>query len=156
MNLSSRLEKLKQKRAAHHEASTPGSLSMPLAPSTMILVALALVLAGLSALAVYESFVWTKVPPELVGLWEIDEGPRKRGTFEFAREGTMEVHLTSNKKHVSHKTRVAVKDRTMTFAAQGFLAPENSPSECTIRELTADTLVLELERGDVLELVRVE
>jgi uncharacterized protein (TIGR03066 family) len=129
---------------------------MPIAPSTMILLALAVVLAGVSTLAVYEFFVWTKVPPELVGLWEVEEGPQKRGTFEFSRDGTMEVHFTNNKKHVSHKTRVSVKDRTLSIAARGFLGQENGTSECAIRELTADTLVLELERGDVLKLVRVE
>jgi hypothetical protein len=155
MKLSSRLEKLKQKRAVHDGASSPETKRALLAPSSWILLGLALVLAGVSTVAVYEFFVWTKVPPELVGLWEVEDGPQKRGTFEFFRDGTMEVHLMANKKHVTHKTRVTVKDRTLSIAGQGLFA-RDSTSECAIRELTAATLILELERGDVLKMVRVE
>jgi hypothetical protein len=156
MNVSSRLEKLMQKRAAQNRVAKADGPRAMLAPATWVLLGLSSLLAGVSTLAVCEFFVWTRVPPELVGLWEVDEGPQKRGTFEFLRDGTMEVQVTANKKHVTHKTPVTVKDRKMSIAGQGLFARADAPSECTIRELTADTLVLELERGDILKLVRVE
>src|SRR5579859_1384560 len=135
MNLSSRLEKLKQKRAAQDRAAPKAAGGRrSLAPSTWVLLGLGLALAGVSTLAVYEFFVWTHVPPELVGLWEVDEGPQKRGTFEFFRDGTMEVHLTANKKHVAHKARVTVKDRTLSIAGQRWLG-RAAASDCAIREL---------------------
>ena len=81
MKLSSRLAKLK-----HHKVATasarPGQQAAPwITPAAWLLVGLCLVLAGLGTLAVFEFFVWNKVPPELVGFWEVAEGPQKGGTL---------------------------------------------------------------------------
>jgi hypothetical protein len=161
MKLSSKLEKLKQrlqrrkKQAAKEAGHTAGRPALP-AASTWVLLGLCLLLAGLGTLAVFEFFVWTRVPPELVGLWEVEEGPQKGGTFEFFRDGTMEVHLQAKKRTVGYKMRVAVRDKTLVITPKGSQSPENTPAESIIRELTADTLILELEKGDVLKLVRIE
>jgi hypothetical protein len=157
MKLFAKLAKLKQQRKSNRAGPKPGSHERKrLAPSTWVLVALCLVLAGLGTLAVFEFFVWNKIPPELVGMWEVQEGPQKYGTFEFSRNGTMDVRLKTNKRDVTHKTRVAVRDRTLLMTAKDPQTREDKTSASIIRELTADTLILELERGDVLRMVRVE
>src|SRR5262245_12365588 len=96
----------KRKKSAKDAGTHPAAKSAPLAPSTWILLGLVLVLAGVGTLAWYEHFVWNKVPPELVGLWEVNEGPQQGGTFEFLRDGTMAVNLGSKKQRVTHKAPV--------------------------------------------------
>jgi hypothetical protein len=155
MKLTSRLEKLKQQKS-----STSSDWDISKRPtvwfstSTWVLLGLCLALGGLGALAVLDSLI--KIPPELVGYWEVQEGPQKGGTFEFFRNGTMEVHLQSKKKLVTHKAHVTVRDKALVMANKDPLTREETRSESIIRELTADTLILELEKGDVLKMVRIE
>ncbi len=157
MNLSTRLRQLKKhKEAQNVEAGHSASAGGWLSTSTWILVGLFPVLAGLGILTVFEFTLWNKIPPALVGLWEVEEGPQKDGTFEFFRNGTMEVHLQDKKKEVTHKTQVRVRDRTLVMTKKDFFTREEKTNESLIRELTADTLILELEKGDVLKMVRIE
>jgi hypothetical protein len=120
------------------------------------LLGLCLVVAGLGTLAVFEFFVWNKVPPELVGYWEVTEGPQKGGTFEFFREGRMEVRLKSKKRTVTHKAPIVVRGKTLVEIARQPLTGDETASQSIIHELTAQTLILESERGDVLSMVRIE
>jgi hypothetical protein len=160
MKLSSKLQKLKQelkqKKALQDAASRLDGPGAFFAPSTWILLGLLVVLGGLGTWAGFEVFAWNKVPAGLVGLWEVEEGPQKGGTFEFFRDGTMEVHLKSKKGTVTHKTQVSVRDKTLVIVAQGLQGHEELTRDCIIRELTAETLILELEQGDVLKFVRIE
>src|SRR5262245_57139713 len=156
MKLSEKLQHLKQERAAKQAGAKSGGVSGMFAASTWVLLGLILLLGGVATLAYLEFFVWNKIPPALAGLWEVEEGPRKGGTFEFFRKGVMEVHLKDRKKAVTHKTRVAVRDKTLLITAQDPKTGDETTNEGTIRELTADTLILELERGDVLRMVRVD
>src|SRR5262249_25700475 len=120
MKLSLRLDRWRRKKAAHDAAPTPAAGSILPAPSTLVLLGLALALAGVATLFAFERFIWTKVPPELVGLWEVNEGPQKGGTFEFFRDGVMEVNLVAaKKKRITHKTPVVVNDKTIQIAASG-------------------------------------
>jgi hypothetical protein len=154
MKLSARLAKLRKRKEPHAAAADGAAFGV--SASAWVLLGLCLVLVGVGTLAYYEFFVWTKVPPELLGLWEIDDGPQKGGTFEFFRDGTMEVYLRAKKKAVTHKTQVTVRDKTLSMTTQNPLFGGEAANECMIRELTAETLILELERGDVLKMVRIE
>jgi hypothetical protein len=161
MNLDSKLEqirhKLKQKKSTEQGGEKSDRLSSRLfAPSSLVLIGLFLVLAAVSALAVRDFLVWNKLPQEMIGLWEVGEGSMKGGTFEFMPNGTMEVQVYNKKKHITHKTRVVVRDKTLFITARDPLALQAVTSESIIRELTADTLILELEKGEVLKMVRVD
>ncbi|MBI3407237.1 MAG: hypothetical protein HY040_02635 [Planctomycetes bacterium] len=157
MKLSSRLERLKQdkqsKQAGHKSGLHERGM---LSPATWLLLTLCLVLAGVGTLAVYEFFIWNKVPPELVGFWEVEEGPQKGASFEFFRKGEMEIHMKNKKKDISHKTRVVVKDKTILSTSKNPQTRVEKTSPIMIRELTADSLILEFEGGEVLNLVRLE
>jgi hypothetical protein len=154
MNLASRLEKLKQRKLSRRSQADNGAGATAwLSSSTWVLLGLCLALGGVGALAVSDYLV--KVPRELVGLWEVEEGPQKGATFEFFRNGAMEVVMRGKKGEVAHKTRVAVRDKTLRVTAKGTQATEDNTGESIIRELTADTLILE-EKGNVLKMVRIE
>ena len=118
-------------------------------------LALGLLVVGAGTLAVFEFFVWTKVPPALVGLWEINEGPPKGSTFEFSRRGEMEFIPNGGERN-PFKARVVVRDKTLVMIEKDRRTEKEVSTKSTIRELTANTLILELENGDVLRMVRLE
>jgi hypothetical protein len=156
MKLSYKLQRLKRQKSSMQAAPKSERAGRWFAPSTWVLLGLCVILAAVATLALFDFVVGTKIPPELVGLWEVQEGPQQGGTFEFFRSGTMEVHLVSKKREVTHKTRVAVKDKTLMMFTKDPLRRQATSNESIIRELTADTLILELEKGDVLRMVRIE
>jgi hypothetical protein len=156
MKLSDKLQILKHKKASDGTGPQPQRTKIPIATSTWVLVGLILILGGVGTLFVYEFFIWTKVPPALVGLWEINEGPTKGGTFEFFRNGTMEVLVPTKKREVNYTGRIIVRDKTLVEIARDPRTGEKATRKSLIRELTATTLILELENGDVLKLVRLE
>jgi hypothetical protein len=156
MKLSARLAKLRQRKHASASGKANEVPSSALAASTCVLIALALLLACVGTLSALEFFVWNKIPPELVGVWEFSDGPQKHGTFEFSRNGTMELRTYNKKKPLTTKAAASVRDKTLFITEKATLGREQTTTEAIIRELTADTLILELEKGEVLKMVRVE
>ncbi|HMF16209.1 MAG TPA: hypothetical protein VKE98_03340 [Gemmataceae bacterium] len=152
MKLSDKLQILKHKKTPDGTGPQPQCARNPIATSTWVLVGLILILGGVGTLFVFEFFVWTRVPPALVGVWEINEGPPKGTTFDFDRNGDMEL-IPNFGNGKSRKARVIVRDKTLVMSEPDRTGKELK-IEYTIRELTADTLILELENGDVLKMVR--
>src|SRR5262249_1598409 len=87
MNLSSKLalrKHLKQGQQRLQEGPRPGSRQGgPLSLPRWAWLALGLLLAGGGTLAVFEFFIWNKLPPGLAGKWVVQGGPMSGGTFEF-------------------------------------------------------------------------
>jgi len=156
MKLSAKLAKLRQRKRASASGKPSEAPSSALAASTWVLIALALLLACVGTLTALEFFVWNKIPPGLVGVWEFSDGPQKHGTFEFSRNGTMELRTYNKKKPLTTKALVTVRDKTLFITEKALLTREETTTEGIIRELTADTLILELQKGEVLRMVRVE
>jgi hypothetical protein len=117
-------------------------------------LAVGLLLAGSSTLAVFEFFIWNKVPPELVGTWDVEEGPLSGGTFAFSRNGNLQMHFKKQGKDIALRGRVAVEDRTLFTTTQNALAGHEETTTSVIRELTARSLIIELDSGDVLKMGR--
>jgi hypothetical protein len=153
MKLSSKLARLKLQKAKE-TASVPSEARTKGAVRNWIALIVCLLFAAGGTWAVLEIFVWHKLPPALVGAWEVQGGPMQGGTFEFLGDGTLTIR-TNHGPDV--KARAAVDGKTLATtitAAQnpGMLRDETRKS--TIRELTPNSLVLELERGDVLKMAR--
>ena len=75
--------------------SNKGKAGESLLPRWAVL-ALCLLLAGSGtyAFCVYGVyFIWPKLPPELVGKWEVTEGKHRGDVFEFSRNGNLEAHF---------------------------------------------------------------
>ena len=153
MKLSDKLQILKHKKTSDGTGPEPQRAENPIATSTWVLVGLILILGGVGTLFVFEFFIWTRVPPALVGVWEISEGPGKGTTFDFDRNGDIEF-IPNFRNGKSRKARVAVRDKTLVMIEPHPRTGKELKIEYTIRELTADTLILELKNGDVLRMVR--
>jgi uncharacterized protein (TIGR03066 family) len=110
--------------------------------------------AGGGTLAVFQFFIWNKVPPELVGQWDVEGGPLAGGTFDFSRNGNLEMRFKKQGKEISLKGRVSVADKTLLTTTQNLQTGHEETTTSTIRELTARTLIFELDSGDVLKMGR--
>jgi hypothetical protein len=71
--------------------------------------------------------------------------------FEFTRSGTLQVRVNNQKQNPS---RVSVEDRTMFTTMVNASTLREETRKCTIRELTAESLVLEFEDGKEMKLTR--
>ena len=156
MKLSDKLQILKHKKAPGETGPAPERTGIGIAPSTWVLLGLFLILGGVGTLFVFEFFIWTKVPPALVGYWEVNEGPQKGGSYDFFRNGTAEVLVKTRKGEVTYKAQVVVRHKTLVETVKDRETGERATRKSIIRELTADSLILELEKGNVLKMVRIE
>jgi uncharacterized protein (TIGR03066 family) len=157
MKLSSQLAQLRQERKARQAAARPvrpqgGNVSR----WRWALIAGGLLLAGGGTWAVLENFVWLKVPAALVGTWEVSEGAMARGTFAFARDGTVAIHADAGGTDYIVTGRATVDGKTLSMTSRDTRTRREQTRTSTIHELTATTLVLELENGQVLRMVRRE
>jgi hypothetical protein len=152
MKLLERLAKLKQRKQKLHAEPKPGQ-SKGLSVWHWLFLAYCLALAGGVTLAVYEFFIWP-VPPELAGKWDVAEGAQFGGYFRFYRNGTLEILRSNNGKEVFRKARVVVDDKSLLTTATNPKTRLEETNKSTILELTADTLILEFEKGDILKMTR--
>jgi uncharacterized protein (TIGR03066 family) len=119
------------------------------------LLALGLVvLAGGGTLGFLHFFVWNKVPAALVGQWEVTEGPMAGGTFAFSRDGTLAIHAGAQGKDLTVNAQAVVEGKILLTISQDPQTGQEQTRTSTIRELTPTTLVLELEKGQVLRMAR--
>jgi hypothetical protein len=118
------------------------------------LVAVGLLVAGGGTWAVLEFVVWNRLPAELVGTWEVQEGPMSGGTFRFSRDGTLQVRARDDAMDFNLKGSVVMIDRVLRTTTYDSLTGRDKTSRSTIRELTRTSLVLELENGELLKMAR--
>jgi hypothetical protein len=155
MKLSARLTLLKKRKLAQAPQARPGQpTARRPGPCGWAWLVLGLAVAATSTLAVFELVIWNKVPPALVGTWEVDEGPQYGGTFVFSRTGDLVVHLKDKQTDYTIRSRAVVQGKTLRTTTQDGQSHRQETHVSTILELTADSLVLEFENGDVLRLVR--
>lgn len=155
MKQHSRLAKLKQQKQRKPATPGPHPQRGRAGWPRWVWVALALlVLAGAGTWAVLEFVVWNKVPPELVGTWEVQGGPMSGGTFAFSRDGTLKIRHRGQETDSAMNARVAVEDKTLLTTTKHPQTGQEDTRRSTIRELTAQSLVIELEKGEVLKMVR--
>jgi hypothetical protein len=158
MKLSTRLEKLKRQKQTHQpKRPQPKPVRREGRKWTRWhwgLLALWLLLAAGGTWAVMELVVWNKLPPELVGRWQVKEGPMAGGAFHFFRYGTLEILGVNQGRYYTLKGRVAVEGKNLLTTTQNPRSQQDETRKSVIQELTANTLILELESGEVLKLAR--
>jgi hypothetical protein len=155
MKLSTQLIKRKRRQEAKKVAASPGGRADgPFAWSRWTWVVLCLILAGGGTWAVVHFFTWHKLPAGLIGTWEVHEGPMKGGTFQFSGNGTLAIHSSNQGTDYTLKGRVAVQDKILLTTTQNPSSRRDETSKSIIRELTANSLILELEKGAILKMAR--
>lgn len=155
MKLNKQLAALKKQTGIKAGAPKPSSTSStPLPIRRWAILGLLLLVAGAGTWAVFEFFIWSTVPPELVGKWVVTEGPDEGGTIDFYRNGTMVAVVNLGGKKGIVDARVRVEGKKIYATVRHQQTGEEGTRIQTIKVLQADRLVLEDEKGNSINLER--
>jgi hypothetical protein len=107
--------------------------------------------------AVFE-LVWSPLPSELVGRWEVSEGPQRGSIFEFFRRGVLEAHLNNPRTGMMEvmEATVALADKKLLVTTRNPHTQKDETRSCLIKELTERTLIVEFENGEVFKMTRAQ
>jgi hypothetical protein len=159
MNLSKRARtKLAKRAQSQPKGSPPRSASAakrPLLPRWAVIL-LCLVFAGGGTWAVAEFVVFSKLPPELVGKWVVQEGEQEGATFDFYRSGSMVGRINLRGREALIKARVRVEDGNLFSTTRNPNTGADETRTQRIVTLNAVSLVLQDDRGQVLRMQRAE
>jgi hypothetical protein len=154
MKLSSHLAQLKRQKQALQPASAARAQGGKVRLRRWALLALGVVLAAGGTWAVLKFFVWTELPPALVGTWEVTDGPMAGGTFTFSSDGTLAIRAGGPGANLSVNAQVVVEGKIMLTTSQDPKTGQEQTRTSIIRELSPTSFVLELEKGQVLRMAR--
>jgi hypothetical protein len=125
-------------------------------PPRWALLVLCMVLAGGGTWALFEFVIWNTMPSELVGRWEVVQGPReyRDATFEFFWFGSMEGRINHDDNlHLVQARVKVVGDKIYSTTRHPRTGAELTQIQ-HILTLTATELVVEDEKGEQLKMRR--
>jgi uncharacterized protein (TIGR03066 family) len=122
-----------------------------------IFAALCLAVAG-GTWAFFEFVVWNRLPSELVGRWEVIQGPKeyKDAVFEFHRSGKMIGYLNENEKVGLLKAEIRIEGDKIYSTTHQRQTGQEATTVQTIRSLTAREFVVEDSKGIRTHMRRIE
>jgi hypothetical protein len=150
MKLTSRIAALKKRKTSQSGAGEPTAARRR--RPRWVWIGLGLLLVGGATFAVFDYFVWRKVPAALIGTWDVKSGSLAEGTLQFSPDGTLRMR---------HKTadvvwQVRVRGQTLEMTTPSANTGVDRTQRAVIQEVTPSSLVLQLDKGEVLRMVRRE
>ena len=152
MKLSEKLARLKWSKMKQADRAVAREQRGGLGARRAALAILCILLAAGATWAVLEFFVWQKVPAALIGVWQVKDGPMQGGTFAFTRNGTLAIRTGQGQDMDAH---IAVQGKKLLTTTRHPMTAREETHASIIQELTETTLILELEKGAVLRLERI-
>ena len=159
MKLMKRLAALKKQTGIKAGAPEPSSTpSGPLPWRRRAILGCCLLLAGVGTWALFEFVIWNTLPSELVGKWDVTEGPNEyaEASFRFYRSGYTEGYVNVNGDLKIIKSNVRVQGKNIVVTSWHPKTGEETVQVQKIRKLTDTELVVEDERGNLLKMRRAE
>ncbi|HYV34991.1 MAG TPA: HAD family hydrolase [Gemmataceae bacterium] len=95
-----------------------------------------------------------KLPVEMVGKWVVMGGSHDGAIFDFAADGTLEARFNIGGQMSVLKGTVAVQDKKLIVTTQNPQTKQDESKSCVIRELTQQSLVVEIDDGEVFKMIR--
>ena len=125
-------------------------------PLRWFVLGLGLLLAAGGSWAFAEFVVWNRLPGELVGTWEVVQGPPeyKEAVFEFYRSGKMVGHLNDKGNLRVMNAVVRVEEDKLIITTRQPSTGEEHVSVQTIRKVSDRELVVADEGGRIMKMVR--
>jgi uncharacterized protein (TIGR03066 family) len=151
-NYHARAGKPSPARQAQRQPTKP-SAGNHLVPRIALIVS-CLVVAGSGTWALCEFVIFNNLPPELVGKWVVEGGEQDGATFDFSRAGFVEAHMNNKGREVVLKGKAAVENKKLLITTQNPNTRQDETRVSTIRELTATSLIVEFETGEVFRMAR--
>lgn len=131
----------------------PGSSRTWLRTASLGLVLL-LVAGGTWALM--EFVVWNKLPPELVGTWEVVGGPQDGAIFDFRRNGSLVAKVNDRGMVGTTYATVRIEDNKIYSTSNHPTTGYESTSVMVIQKLTAEEFVVEDSQGKLWKMSRTD
>jgi uncharacterized protein (TIGR03066 family) len=145
----------KHKKQSAQPQRPPTTVAAAISPMRWAVLGLGLLLAAGASWAFAEFVVWNKLPAELVGKWEVVQGPPKykEAVFEFYRSGKMVGHLNDNGNLRIMNADVRVEGDKLHITTRRPSTGEEHVSVQTIRTLNDKELIVADER-EIIKMVR--
>lgn len=135
-------------------AAPPQTRPRPRAALVWLAVLGCVLLAGAASYAVLRFVVLSRVPHALLGKWYVVGGDMDGATLEFDRDGKMIGTVNMKGKEGKIKGKAEVDGQTLRITSTNPFTGRAETVTQTIRTLTEDRLVIEDEKGAVLQMER--
>jgi uncharacterized protein (TIGR03066 family) len=150
---------VKAKKKHDNRPAPANPIALPQArtsPKRWAVLGLGLVLACGGTWAFMEFVIWNKLPSELVGDWEVVQGPPeyKDAVFEFYRSGKMVGRLNDRGNLRIMNAYVQVEGDKIFITTRRPSTGEEHVSVQTVRSLNDRELVVADERGEIMRMRR--
>lgn len=149
------------KHSSKYKKQTPQPQRLPTpaastSPMRWLLVCIGVLLTAGATWAFMEFVVWNVLPPELVGKWEVVQGPPeyREAEFEFYRNGKMVGHLNENENLRIMNAQVRIDGNKIYITTTRPSTGEEHVSVQTIRTLNDKEFVVADERGAIMKMMR--
>jgi uncharacterized protein (TIGR03066 family) len=130
-------------QAAGKEAAAPQADVAPPPRSRRLWLILLFCLVGSTAASfVVFKYVLVKIPPELVGTWQVTAGSLRGWTLEFRRDGTAIATRYERGQKIVTDYSAKVEGKSMWLTTRDEKTGKEDTVTQTIVELTADELVI--------------
>ncbi len=125
-------------------------------PWRWIAILAALVGTAVGSWAVMEFVVWNRLPSELVGRWEVVEGPPEysEAVFEFFRSGALVGRLNDNGNLRIMNASVRLEDDKLYVTTRRPSTGEEHVSVQTVKTLSEREFVVADSRGKIMRMLR--
>jgi uncharacterized protein (TIGR03066 family) len=121
-----------------------------------LLAGVCILLTAGTTWAVFEYFVWNRLPSELVGKWVVEGGEQDGATFDFYRNGTMTGRINVQGKEGIIDARVRVVNHTLYITTLNPHSGSHERRTQDIESLTRTQLVLVDENGTRFQMARAD
>jgi uncharacterized protein (TIGR03066 family) len=135
-------KRIHQDRRSPHAASASDTPSDPRKRRVWLVALICLVGATVASFFVFKYLLLPGIPPELVGTWQVTDGPLRGATLEFRRNGTAVAVMYKEGKKETTNQSVRVEGTTMVLTGQDDPSGKNDIVTQTIVRLTDDELVI--------------
>ncbi|SRR5260370_39561195 len=100
-------------------------------------------------------FLVGSIPSELVGTWQVTDGPLKGGTLEFRSNGTAVAILERGGKKEMDDFEVKVEEKKIIMTTRDKITGKEDAVTQTILKLTQNELVIRDEGRQMYKMIRV-
>lgn len=148
---------MKTKATQPHVESKPGAERyFPANALGIAALVVAFVLMVSSTWALFEFVIWNNIPSELVGKWEVADGPQEGATFDFYRSSKMIGHINQGGNLAVVNAQVRVDANKIYSTTINPRTGQETTTVQTIKTLTAHELIVEDKNGARLRMTRAQ
>ena len=147
--------KSSKKRPARQAESAPSKLTSRRSWRWLKVLLVLIAVAG-STFALFEFVLIARVPPELVGRWQVIDGPFRTMTMEFQRDGTMTGRAVIDGQERELEGTASMRGNKLTTTTTNPFTGKRDSATQTVLSLTDTEFVTVDEQGTRIVMRRIK